>query len=169
MTPAEQALLDERARRLARPVQAEQDGKVDVLVFELARERYAIESRHVQAVFVLRQRAPLPGARPPIHGITAWRGDLLTLLELRATLGLPVDSLNDLARVIVLGEGRQAFGLMTDAVHSIVPVDLAALHPLPDGSGAHRRFIKGVTGDALLILDPKQLLRLTEADSPRVE
>jgi purine-binding chemotaxis protein CheW len=164
------SLLAERARKLAAPVAVVPVGRVDVLAFDLARERYGIESRYVQAVFVLRHRAPLPGARAPIHGVTAWRGDLLTLLELRSTLGLPVDALNDLARVIVLGvNGSPAFGILTDAVHSIVPVDLDTLHPLPDGSGRHRRFLKGITGDALLILDPEALLGLTEPDSGPVE
>jgi purine-binding chemotaxis protein CheW len=121
-------------------------------------------------VFVLKNRAPLPGAQPPIHGITAWRGELLTLLELRGTLGLPVNALHDLARVIVLGLQRQAaFGIVTDAVHSVVQVSVAALHPLPEGTGSHRKYIKGVTGDALLILDPEQLLRLTEPASAPVE
>lgn len=169
-SPEARALLAERARRLARPVEVAPVGRIDVLVFELARERYGIESRYVQSVFVLRHRAPLPGAQPPIHGITAWRGDLLTLLELRSTLGLPVNALHDLARVIVLGVDRHAaFGIVTDAVHSIVQVDLAALHPLPEGNGSHRKYIKGVTGDALMILDPDQLLRLTEPESVPVE
>ena len=168
-SPAARALLEERARRLARPAATAPVGRIDVLVFELAGERYGIESRHVQAVFVLRDRAPLPGAEPPIHGVTAWRGDLLTLLELRATLGLTVSALNDLARVVVVGAGRSTFGILTDAVHQIVAVDLAALHPLPQGAGKNRPFLKGVTGDALLVLDPQQLLRLTEPDSSRVE
>ena len=165
-TAEARALLAERARRLAQPVEVAPVDQIEVLVFELAGERYGIESRWVQAVFVLRHRAPLPGAQPPIDGITAWRGELLTLLELRATLGLPVNALHDLARVIVLGLHRQAaFGIVTDAVHSVVQVSVAALHPLPDGAGGHRRYIKGVTGDALLILDPERLLRLIEPAS----
>lgn len=169
-TPEARALLADRARRLAAPVAVAPAGRVDVLAFELAGERYGLESRHVQAVFVLRQLAPLPGALPPIQGVTAWRGDLLTLLELRATLGLPVSSLNDLARVIVLGiHDRPAFGVLTDAVHGIVPVDMHMLHPLPEGAGPHRQYLRGVTGDALLILDPDQLLRLTEPASAPVE
>jgi purine-binding chemotaxis protein CheW len=168
-SPAARTLLDERARRLARPVHTAPVGRIEVLVFQLAGERYALESRYVQAVFVLRDRAPLPGAQPPIHGVTAWRGELLTLLELRATFGLPVGSLNDLGRVVVLGDGRASFGILTDAVHSMVPLDLASLHPLPPGTGDHRQFLKGVTGDALLVIDAPQLLRLTEPDSSRVE
>ena len=91
---------------------------------------------------------PLPGAVPPIHGVTAWRGDLLTLLELRSTLGLAVNALHDLARVIVLGmKGYRPFGILADAVHSIVSVDLQTLHPLPEGSGNHRQYLRGVTTD----------------------
>lgn len=162
-TPEANALLSTRARQLAAPIVVAPVGRVDVLVFELARERYAIESKHVQAVFVLRERAPLPGAVPPIHGVTAWRGDLLTLLELRSTLGLAVNALHDLARVIVLGmKGYRPFGILADAVHSIVSVDLQTLHPLPEGSGNHRQYLRGVTDDALLIVDPDQLLRLIE-------
>jgi purine-binding chemotaxis protein CheW len=168
-TPEANALLADRAKRLAQPAAQAPVGQADVLIFELAGERYGIESRYVQAVFVLRQRAPLPGAQPPIHGVTAWRGELLTLLELRATLGLPVDSLNDLARVIVLGKGKAAFGILTDAVHHIVPVDLARLYPPQEAAAGARPYLKGLTGDALLVLAPEHLLRLTEPESSRVE
>ena len=169
-TPEANALLAERARKLATPVAVAPVGRIDVLEFELARERYGIESRYVQAVFVLKECALLPGAQPPIHGVTSWRGDLLTLLELRSTLGLAINALHDLARVVVLGvNGRPAFGVLTDMVHSIVPVDMNALHPLPEGTGSHRKYLRGVTGDALLILDPDQLLRHIEPESAPLE
>lgn len=163
-SPEARAVLDARARALARPLAAAPTGQLDVLTFELARERYGIESRYVQAVFPLRQISPLPGASAPIHGVTGWRGDLLTVLELRAMLGLPLDSLNDLARVIVLGHPRPVFGILADAVHTIVPVELAGLHPVT--SGAHQKYLRGVTADALLILDATELLHLLDSETP---
>lgn len=165
-SPEARAVLDARARALARPVATTPTGQLDVLTFELARERYGIESRFVQAIFPLRQIAPLPGASAPIHGVTGWRGKLLTVLELRAMLGLSLDSLNDLARVIVLGHPHPVFGILADAVHTIVPVALAGLHPLPVTAGSHRKYLRGITADALQILDVTELLHLLDPETP---
>src|SRR5687768_14835060 len=74
----------------------------ELVVFELAREVYGIETRFVQSVFRLGELALLHGASAPLYGLTAWRGRLLSILDLRLVLGLTVRGLSDLSRVIVL-------------------------------------------------------------------
>src|SRR5689334_13461259 len=91
-------ILEQRARQLARPVV--RDGVrfgVEALKFALGREHYAIESRYVAGVFRLTKLVPLPGARSPVVGLTAWRGDILTVLDIRQLLGRPAHALDDLA------------------------------------------------------------------------
>lgn len=154
-------VLEERARALARPVAQPSSGDtLELLTFALANEVYAVESRFVAAVFQLIDLSPLPGAKPPVCGVTAWRGDLLMILDLRASLGLSVAALNDLSRVIVLGEERPAFGILADAVRELVNLPASAVREPPQGVAAQREYLRGVTGDAVLVLDAEQLLRM---------
>jgi purine-binding chemotaxis protein CheW len=157
------ALLEERARVLARPVvPSSHVHRLEAITFSLANERYAIESRYVIEVFRLRELAPLPGAKPPIFGLTAWRGALLTILDLRAALGLPVAALNDLGRVVVLGTDRPAFGVLADAVHEVVSLDASEVREPRGGASAARDYVRGITPDAVQVLEGERLLRLLE-------
>ncbi|MBI1722856.1 MAG: purine-binding chemotaxis protein CheW [Gemmatimonadetes bacterium] len=153
-------LLEQRARALARPAApAQAHDAIEVITFALANEVYAIESRFVIEVFRLTDLSPLPGAKPPVFGVTGWRGELLTILDLRPVLGLSVGALDDLGRVIVLGEERPAFGVLADAVRELVTLQESALRDTPESVAASREYLRGVTADAVLVLDAEKLLR----------
>jgi purine-binding chemotaxis protein CheW len=155
------AVLEERARALARPLRTPAPiDDLEAITFALANERYAIESRYVFEVFRLEDLSPLPGAKPPVFGVTAWRGELLTILDLRTVLGLRVTALNDLSRVLVLGTDRPAFGILADAVHDVVRLSGSEVRQPPEGVAANREYLRGVTTNAVLVLDAEQVLRL---------
>lgn len=154
-------MLEERARQLARPAMtAAAADALEVITFGLANETYAIESRYVIEVFRLTDLSPLPGAEPPVFGVTGWRGSLLTILDLRRVLGLPVGALDDLSRVIVLGDDRPAFGVLADAVKELASFPASEVREAPDGIAANRTYLRGVTSEAVLVLDAPQLLQL---------
>lgn len=154
-------VLEERARALARPIAPAAAGEtLDAVAFALAGETYAIESRYVIAVFRLQDLSPLPGAEPPVFGVTAWRGELLVILDLRSVLGLPVGALDDMSRVIVLGTEGAAFGILADAVHHLITLPAAEARGRPEGAAGHREYVLGITGDAVLVLDADKILHL---------
>lgn len=154
-------VLEERARRLARPLAP--PGPTDVLevvTFHLAGERYAVAAERVREVFRLQGRSALPGAPDPIAGVTAHRGEILTLLDVRTTLGLSAAALNDLDRVLVLERGRTGVGVLVDRLEGVEVVPRAELRPPPPLGPGPREHLVGVTGDGLIVLDVDVLLRL---------
>jgi chemotaxis signal transduction protein len=87
-----------------------------------------------------------------------WRGRLLTVLDLRAALGLPTAALNDMAFVIVLDGARAALGVLADAVHDVTTLATSDVHPLADD--AERRLaVRGATPDATMVIDAARLAR----------
>jgi purine-binding chemotaxis protein CheW len=163
MPPEDRArrILEERARALARPESPPAWGaSIKVITFALGRERYALEMRFVHSVARLQSLSPIPGAIPPIFGVTSWRGELLTIMDLRQLLGLPAGGLSDQSRVLVLGEGRAAFGVLADAVHEFLTLPLPAVRPPPEGVADRREYLRGITGEALLVLAADELLKL---------
>jgi purine-binding chemotaxis protein CheW len=154
-------VLAERARVLAQAAVAPPAGEeLEVITFTLANETYAVESMLVVAVFRLTDLSLLPGATPPVCGVTVWRGDLLTILDLRPLLGLSSTALNDLSRVIVLGEERPAFGVLADAVLDLVVLPAAEVREPSEGTAAGREYLRGITGGAVQVLDARTLLRI---------
>ena len=149
-----------RTRELARPVQsvAKRSGRL-VVFFTLGGERLAIEARWLLGVSKLTTLADLPGAEPPVRGVTVWRGELLTVLDIRSVLGISTAVLTDLTRVLVLGDRRARFGLLVDAVGSVD--ELADVELLPAAAGSLAGdYLMGVTADAGLVLDGARLMQL---------
>ena len=159
--PADQEpVLTRRARELARPLvdESRHDGRL-VVHFTLGGERLVIEARWLLGITKLATLAALPGAEPPVRGVTVWRGDLLTVLDIRPVLGISTAGLSDLTRVLVLGERKPRFGLLVDTVGEAVDLSDIGLLPAPAGSLA-RDYLLGVTADAGLVLDGARLLQL---------
>lgn len=163
-------LLQDRARALARPIARFADKGDPAVTFTLARERYMVESRYVHAAFRLRQLVRIPGATLPVVAVTRWRGDVLTLIDIRSLVGAPTGALDDLAVVIILGGDRPEFGLLADALEEpmrIAPEDVLPLQSRRSAEG-DREVVRGVTRDARLVLDAPALLarQMSPADQP---
>ena len=63
-------------------------------------------------------------------------------------------------RVIVLGTERAEFGVLADAVHEVTRFPAAALFDL-SGTDDHHRYVRGVTTEALAVLDGQLVLNDT--------
>jgi purine-binding chemotaxis protein CheW len=156
-----QDVLESRARHLAQPLQGTTatGAGVEMLVFSVGRERYAVESRFIFAVVQLADLVPLPGALAPVVGVTRWRGDVLTVLDLRRVVGGVPGALDDLGRLIVMGETAPEFGVLADVLDGLSIVDPAALHPLRrDRVVEIPGLVRGVTSDAVHALDAAVLI-----------
>jgi len=159
--PGDLAVLRRRAAALARvPAGKRTEHTTPALLFRLADEVYAIDATIVLQVHVLRDMTPLAGARAPLFGITHWRGMVLTILDLREQLGVRPRGLTDLGRVIVVGDARQPFGILADAAQDFIDLDETKVRPLPADEAAGRALIRGITDDAVLVLDPQAVLRV---------
>jgi purine-binding chemotaxis protein CheW len=155
----EREMLEERARALARPIASDAADHADSVTFTLSRERYAIPARYVFAVFRLGSLVRLPGATRPVAGLMRWRGDILTLLDVRGLVGASTTALDDLAVVLVIGVDRPEFGVLADTLGATLAMhDEDLLPPVtrPDAEGVN--LIRGVTRDGHVVLDARALV-----------
>jgi purine-binding chemotaxis protein CheW len=165
-----QRVLDERARRLAHQAPAAlRPGETFILVsFSISNERYAIEARFVREIVRLVDLTPVPGTHDFLMGLTNLRGEILAVIDLRTFFGLAARSMTDLCRVVVLGEDRNELGVLADQAHAIAEVPAnQVLEPPHSAPRIGRAYVRGVTRDALIVLDGAALLgdpRLTIDD-----
>ncbi len=153
--PSVAAVLRQRARALAQPAEAAPlpDG-LELLVFRVGSERWAMETRHVREVLPLRGLTPLPGTPPFVHGIVNVRGRVSAVLDLRRLFGLPEHGLGDLHRIVLVEHDGSRFGLLAGLDVGVRRVPLAQLGPAPhppDGGAA--AWLRGMTPDGLAVLD----------------
>jgi purine-binding chemotaxis protein CheW len=156
-----QRILRARARALAQKPgkPAEPEDYLEVLEFSLAHERYALEISFVREVYPLKELTPLPGTPPFILGIINVRGQILSVMDLKRFFNLPQKGLSDLNKVIILRRGRLEVGLLADAVTAVRSVPLPEVQTtLPTLEGLSPDNLRGITSEALIILDAEKIL-----------
>jgi purine-binding chemotaxis protein CheW len=154
-------ILEERAAALARvPAEAAADAEgIEAVVFNLVGERYAIETAFVCEVAPLTSLARLPGAPDFFAGVVSLRGQILAVIDLRRLYGLPVLEEAPLTRLVVLGEGQPEFGVLAETVSEVVRLPRGRLLEPAAPAGLTPEHIRGVTEQALIVLDGAALLR----------
>ena len=81
-------------------------------------------------------------------------------MDLRTFLGVSGQAVTDLSRVLVLGGDRAEFGMLADAAHEVRTLRLdEILEPPGSVAGAGREYLRGVTQEALIVLDGAMLLQ----------
>jgi purine-binding chemotaxis protein CheW len=158
---AQRAMLRERARALARETRADQAPleSIDVVEFILAYERYAIESNRIREIYPLREFTSLPGAPPFVLGLINVRGQIVSVIDIKKFFDLPDKGLTDLNKVIILQTPYMKLGILADAIAGMrsIPVrDLTG--SLPTLTGIRAEYLKGVTQEAITVLDAAKLL-----------
>ncbi len=155
-------ILEERARILARPPPAEVQAadRLELLVFSLSGETYALETRSVREVARFADFTAVPGASPFLLGVTNLRGEILPVFDLRRLAGIAPKGLTDLSRLLVLGEDREELGLLADEVSEVKRMRREEILDPPEELAAiGRALLLGVTKDAVIVLDGAGLLR----------
>jgi purine-binding chemotaxis protein CheW len=153
-------ILEVRARAAARPpaASAGAPGR-EVLGFSRAAETYGIETRHVREVCKLQDLTAVPCTPSFVAGVMNLRGRIVAILDLRRFFELPALGLTELNRVIVLTGDDSELGLLADSIDAVRGVTLSDLHGgLPTLTGIRDRFLKGITGEMLAVLDGARLL-----------
>lgn len=155
------AIMDARAQALSQaPASAPSPGAhLEVVEFSLGQEQYAIEARFVREVVRFADYTPVPGTPEFIVGVTNLRGILLTVIDLRRLFNIATMGLTDQSRVIVLGTERVEFGVLADTAHGHTGhATDDILTPPGDVSGIGRSYLRGVTRDAVIVLDGARLI-----------
>lgn len=154
-------ILHARAQALARePVREDAAPEaLEVVEFLLAYETYGIESSYVREVYPLKELTPLPGTPPFVLGLINVRGQILSVIDLKKFFDLPERGLTDLNRVIFIRDNHMEFGLLADTILGMRAVPLTDLQPsLPTLTGIREEYLRGITGERVVILDAKKLL-----------
>jgi purine-binding chemotaxis protein CheW len=156
------AILEERARLLARPPAAEvpQSELLELLVFALSGQICAVQARAVREVARFTDFSPVPGAPASLFGVTNLHGEILPVFDLRPLIGIAQATVTNLSRLLVLGEEREELGLLADEVQEVRSVRRDEVLEAPEALAATAgAILLGVTRAAVIVLDGAQLLR----------
>ncbi len=141
------AILAERAAQVARTREEALTGAMSVLAFRIGGERYAVE---VGAVFPVVDAAglnPLPAMPNWVLGAILARTRVVPVLDLRALLGLEGGGMSDLAKIVVLEDGADLFGIAVEDLEGRLDLEREKLAESSEGPFAW------IAPDRLAVLD----------------
>lgn len=137
--------------------------QIEILRFELAGEQYAIESRFVSEVLRSSSLTDVPWTPDFLGGVINLRGEILAVMTLAGLLSATPSistAASDLEQwVLVLGADMPEFGIVVEDVHEVTWVRTdAVLPPARAAREIRREWIRGVTENAVVILDGRAVL-----------
>lgn len=153
------AIVQERAMRLAKIEEKEKTlGNLEVIVFQLNAERYAIETRFVREILGAPHCTRVPRTPDFVAGVINLHGQIVALIDLRRFFGLPFDQQAH-HKIIVLGEERTEFAIMADGVEQVMRLETTELQEALDCMSSNsREHILGITMEALIVINGQTLL-----------
>jgi purine-binding chemotaxis protein CheW len=104
------------------------------IAFRVCDERYAIELLVVREVITPPTIVAVPGAPCEVLGVINLRGNVVTVINSRRTLGLEGVASGVAARVLVIEDEGQEVGVLVDSVDDIVHVQMDRLGETRHGS-----------------------------------
>jgi purine-binding chemotaxis protein CheW len=127
---------------------------LEVVVFNLASERCAVESVYVREVHPVTEVTPLPCTPPCIGGVVNVRGDILAVVDLAVLFDLKASRVEPLTHVIVVEHADMLFGILADASIETATLSIGELGELhPSRGSIPGACIRGITKDGLVVLD----------------
>jgi len=125
---------------------------------------FGLDVEHVQEVIRTPRITPVPLAPPAVLGLANLRGQVVTVLDLRARLGLEPRPEPGAITVVVRHDG-EVVGLVADAPGDVLEVSADQQDPPPEAlTGPPADLISGtcrLPDRLLLVLDVEQAVRVT--------
>jgi len=153
-------ILEQRALELAVPLEsvADETDSIEILTFRMGGELYALETAFILELTRVAALTKVPGCPAFIRGITNLRGDVLAIVDL-CTLFQVANESRDNPWMLVLGDDRAEFGIVIDDAVDVSSINTRDIFATPVSvSGAQHDLLRGVTEEAMLVLDGAALL-----------
>ncbi len=153
------AILEQRARALAKAAQVEAGETMQLVVFCLGRETFGISTDQVREVQPLRQVTPVPCTPEFVVGVINIRGSIYSVIDIRSFLGVPRQDVTERTKVILVNAAGLQVGILADDVSGATNIPLSDVRPaLASQSAAKEEYIQGVTRDMMIVLNLEALL-----------
>jgi purine-binding chemotaxis protein CheW len=146
------------------------------LTFSLGREEYGLEILKVREIIGYMDVTAVPRTPPHVKGVINLRGQVISVIDLRAKFAMPPAERTEQTCIIVVetrqaGAGRKlCTGLIVDRVCDVQDIAADRVEaPPPMGAGVDMRFILGLgkVGAAVkILLDVDRVLGAGEVDGP---
>jgi purine-binding chemotaxis protein CheW len=149
-------ILSQRARSYALPLHdtktyAEED-VYQVLSFKLGNESYGIDVGIIQGIRPLERLTRVPSAPNFYSGVVNVRGQIISVLDLRAFFGMDVSEKFPKPELVLVGSGDMILALLAERVDDVETIPRTMVEPV------EMNYARGISQSRLILLDILSLL-----------
>lgn len=123
--------------------------ELQVVLFSLNKVLYGVDVHQVQGILEVTSITKVPNAPPYIKGVTNLRGDVIPVFDLRIKFNLVYEVSEKDEKMMVIGQGERATGIMVDSVMEVLNLSSEDIEVIPD-------VIAGVNPDRVLGVAKRQ-------------
>ncbi|MEO0456603.1 MAG: chemotaxis protein CheW [Cyanobacteria bacterium P01_A01_bin.114] len=145
-SPADREILRQRADSLRQPLTSPETGNLKTLsVISLGGQLFGINLDLVQEFIELSNVTPIPCCPPSIVGNLNLRGDVLTVIDIRSLMNLPINPMPKKSQAIVLeADGITAGVAVEHVLESMFLLNPQEIRPLDQADdGLSRQYLTG--------------------------
>lgn len=136
------------------------------LMFTVAREKYAIPLSAFREVIIEADVTPVPFAPPSVTGIMAVRGQMISVFDLRARLGLQHSEPPMETTILIMESRGEHLAMIVDTVENVFEVSTEQLAAPPAFRTSHLNFYAEAVTQAdrqfIVILNSEKLFSFDE-------
>ncbi len=162
-TPAELEIWIERAQHLTSSLEEDSVTEhIALAIVGLSGEYFGIELNTVREFTNLQRITPVPCCPSYVVGDMNLRGEILTVVDIRQALQMPVIEAAPTAKVMIVPLGDALVGVLVDQIFDVFDFDPSVLTALPSAiKSINETYLKGTVfcyGKMLAILDLQNIL-----------
>ena len=163
VTPWEREVLLERARDLTSGLDERSAAQqTPMAIVGLSGEYFGVELETVREFTELQRIMPVPCCPPYVVGDMNLRGEILTVVDIRQALQMPVIEAAPTAKVMVVSLGESLVGILVDQIFDVFDLDPCTLAAVPSAiKSINDTYLKGTVscyGKMLAVLDLQKIL-----------
>ncbi|MEA2154236.1 MAG: purine-binding chemotaxis protein CheW [Solirubrobacteraceae bacterium] len=128
------------------------DSTMQLVVFSLGEEEYALPITHVQEIIRYTEPRGVASQTPWVKGVISLRGKIVPVYDLASRLNLDVTSVA--SKIVMVESGDQMAGVIVGDVEEVLTLTSADLDEVPAAGAACIQAIAKVGDRLVVLLDP---------------
>lgn len=143
------------------------------LTFALGKEEYAVEILKVREIIGYMDITAVPKTPPYVRGVINLRGQVISVMDLRAKFGMESAKASDQTCIIVVeirhGDRKLSTGIIVDRVSEVLDIAEASIEEPPSfGTRVNTDFIRGmgkIGSSVKILLDIEKVITAEEIEA----
>lgn len=151
---------------------ADTEGTLQLVSFQLADEEYGIEINKVREIILVGEITQVPQTPPYVKGLINLRSTVIPVVDLRLRFELNEATPTDETRIVVIHMAGKTIGIIVDAVNEVLRVSQSQIAPPPPTvAGLGQDYLVGLAKleERLLILLDIEKILLEPAEKHELE